>query len=488
MTGGNSSDTGTDSSAGEGVVSVWRRWTDDEAVPFHEYCSLRPVSLPPVLGLGARHPEGEEPPLSYTPPLARWALKHTPLLVLLAMFWKVLADYGTRIASLLIEIIQSVLSPTTALVVVVFVAWIALLARLVRSVLQTPETNTLQSLVVHGLSVVLTVGLLLNMYVAVPQEPIPLSAETQAMISSFGFPFYWMLFFGGHLVYDGMLRTENMFDQLEQKQPQIIAPGSDYGAFLESLKEDLNDTLEIGTSLSSRVKRGPAGVLPVEVKGAYLFAALFVTPFFLIGWLFPSAPNPNPSILLRGGTHLVVAVLNFFLVVVFFQFLVLIAYFNRLLSDRATETGASVTLVYNPRHHDDYAGFRDFGHFATRVNVLLGIGGIYIVNYLYGGLQGYPGLGDYVTLEFMAWAVGTFFPLLTYVFAVFIWFYLSFWQMHKRMKRGRERLLEELARKENDPDMEIRNGPVWPLNSQGLLSNISIDLLPLLSFLPFIRV
>lgn len=73
--------------------------------------------------------------------------------------------------------------------------------------------------------------------------------------------------------------------------------------------------------------------------------------------------------------------LNVFLVVVFFQFLVLLAYFHRLLTDHSPETANDPTrfsLRYVPAHPDGYAGYRDLGRFATRVNTLLLIAGFYL--------------------------------------------------------------------------------------------------------------
>lgn len=472
----------------EPVVSVWRRWPDAEAVPFHEYCSLRLESMPPVFGYGDPYPEGEPPPLSYVPPLARWALRHTPLLVSLGLLITAVIQFGHAFLAHVFELIQPVLSPMMAGALLLFVIWVWVLGLLVSHIFESRESSAIPTIVVHTLSIGLTVGLLLSMYTAIPAVPVPLPPGIASAIHSMNFPFFWMLFVGGYLVYDGMLRTENMFDKLETKRPEIIHPESDYGAFQRRLKEDLDESVQIRAAVTDLVgDRRIRRWVPEKVKAAYLFSAIFVAPFFLVGLVFQFSPDSASSVAVRGMLNLVIAVLNFFLVVVFFQFLVLIAYFNRLLSDATGDGYGSVRLLYNPTHHDDYAGFGDFGKFATRVNVLLGVGGIYIVNYLYGGLRGYPGYPGHLTLEFLAWGLATLFPLLTYMFAVVVWFYLSFWQMHKKMKRGRERMLEELARQDDEPDMTLRNGPVWPVDGHRLISNISIDLIPLLSFLPFVR-
>lgn len=476
-------DMGTNGGDGP-VISVWRRWTDDGPVPFHEYCTIRVGNFPPRAGSNSDEDaaDTEKPELSYTPPIVRWALKRTPVLVLLWLLWTIAVEFGDAIYRFLNQSVWPYFTPLAILVSLGIILWIALLAWIVERVLQSPETDAVQSILVHSLSIILTVGLLVHMYIAFPQEPVKVSNSLASAIQSIDFPFLWMLFFGGHLVYDGMLRTENMFDKLDKKEPVIVHDSEAYDHFKEELICDLEKSISLESYLPKRFREGRISI-PTAIPISYLFAFVFVLPFFLIGWLFPSLPNPTSNFALRGATHLGVSMLNFFLVVVFFQFLVLVTYFNRLLSDKEGD----VTLMYNPKHHDDFAGFGDFGRFATRVNILLVIGGIYIANFLYAGLRGFPGVPEGITLEFLTWGVGTFFPLLTYIFAVVLWFYLSFWQMHKKMTRGRERYLEKLAIDGDEPDEEIRNGPVWPLNNQGLISNITIDMIPLMSFLPFIR-
>lgn len=471
---------------GDGRVKVWARWTGEDEVPFHAYCELWPATPPPVFGLGSPCPEGEPPPLSYVPPLARWALRHTPFLVIVATAAYAVIEFGRSAARVLTALFAAALTPTTGAALLLLMVWLVVLSLIASSVFSFDAGASIQSVVVYGLLAVLTAGLLLNTYQAITPPPAGLPDAVAGMVRSFPFAFLWMLLVGGHLVYDGMLRTENMFVELDNKQPSIIAEGSDYGVFLDRLKADLAHETALGSLLTGRERTAPPfSWVPAHVRTAYLFSAVFVTPFFLAWWLFPTAPDPISNLALRGVAALLPSVLDFFLVVVFFQFLILIVYFNRLLADG--DDGGTVRLVYSPNHHDEYAGFRDFGRFATRVNVLLVVGGIYVVNHLHGGIREYPEVAGRITVDLIAWGLGSFLPLATYVFAVVLWFYLSFWQIHKAMRRGRERELAACASRSEEPDPELRNGPVWPVDGQLLISNLSLDLVPLLTFLPFVR-
>ena len=221
---------------------------------------------------------------------------------------------------------------------------------------------------------------------------------------------------------------------------------------------------------------------------AYIFSVLFVTPFYLF-WTFEPLRGTAAPLLARAMRNLVPAVLDFFLVVVFFQFLVLIAFFNHLLTVHGIDSDDTTpfTLQYSPGHPDGYAGFRDLGRFATRVNVILVVGGVYLAYQLsvYGWAT-YPGHDAGVTIPLVSWAVTNLLPLVVYVLAVVLWLYLSFWQLHRTMRRGRVRALERRARTSTDIDPELRDGPVWPIDNRLLVSILSMDLLPLVTLLPFI--
>lgn len=476
--------------ASEGPIIVWRRWTDDTEVPFHRYCTLVPETWPPLPGFDSQLPEGREPPLSYCPPVARWALRHTPLIVLVASLVYLFSKFGGAVLRALTDVLARFVTPLSAAALVGLFVWVVVLLVLLRGVMVMPGAREFQSIVVYGLAVGLTAGLLLGLYSAAPDTSVDLPPAGEAVLRSFPFDFLWMLLLGGHLVYDGMLRTENMFTRLHAKQPSVVTDEEGYRAFVEDLQRYLDDDTAIRAGLPERLQTAwPLSWLPDRLQTAYLFAAAFVTPFFLVWLVLPTPPESTTELIARVGAAVLPTVLDFFLVVVFFQFLVLIVFFNRLLTEHAPERAgeASFTLRYNPTHHDGYAGFRDLGKFATRVNLILVVGGIYQVYRLsVHGMREYPGLADGVTLEVVAWSLSHLGPLVTYVLAVTLWLYLSFWQIHKTMRRGREREIERRLAESTEPSPELENAPVWPVNNRLLVSVLSMDLVPLLTLLPFL--
>lgn len=477
-------------------VNVWKRWTDNEAeVPFHRYCVLRPVRIrgwrPFEWELESEPKEGK-PDLSYCPPIPRWVLRHTPFVILLATSFFAFQAYGSVLLRAGHWLFGFVTWPSLAVVVVMLV-WLAVLFGLLREVAAFPESGTVQATVVHVLVAGLTAGVVLGLYAAGPDAHFPgLSPELEAAITSFPFAFLWVLLLGGHLVYDWMLRTEYMFSHLDEKHEALVDDADAYRTvFLNEFRDALAHETRLGDRLPGRVRGMPLlEWVPGRVRTCNLFALLFVSPFFAIWWLAPTDPEATGGSLTRAVVMSVPAVLDFFLVVVFFQFVVLVTYFNTLLADHGPEDeDAPFTLEYRPGHPDGYAGFRDFGRFATRVNVLLLIGGIYEGYQLYvHGIDSFAELEPGITVETVAWGINHLGPLAFYVFAVVLWLYLSFWQIHKTMRRGREREIERLAAEDTaaDPDYDLQNAPVWPVDQRVLFGLVSADFLPLLGLLPFV--
>lgn len=468
-----------------GLVHVWRRWTGERDVSLAGYCRLwdGPPPLPPF---GRARPEGREPPLEYVPPVARWALRHTPLLVLAVVVFDVLIRADWTVLRGVDQLVQAVTTPTVAGIALLFLAWLVLLVVLVRLVVITPDrTAALQAVIVYGLAIGLSAGLVIGIYAALPGARLPVDAGVEAAVLDFPWHFHWMLFFGGMLVYDGMLRTENMFTRLHEKEPAVIdAPDAYRATFVEQLQRQLDHSIGVPAWMRARIPG-----LPVpEVPTAYVFSIIFVAPFYLF-WTLEPLRGTAPPLWIRAVRNLVPAVLDFFLVVVFFQFLVLIAFFNHLLTVHGIEPDrkAAFGLQYSPGHPDDFAGFRDLGRFATRVNVILVVGGVYLAYQLsLHGWATYPGYDTGVTITLVSWAVTNLLPLVVYVLAVVFWLYLSFWQLHRSMRRGRVRAVERRARTAGDIDPELREGPVWPIDNRLLVTVLSMDLLPVVTLLPFI--
>lgn len=479
---------GTEDDAEAGSVDVWRRWTGERDVPFYRYCRLFD-GLERVPLIGSRPPEGEAPPLRYVPPVVRWALRHTPLIVLFvtAYYWAV--SFGPSALRELDSVIPAIFPAGSGVVVVLLALWFLALVLLVRLAIIPPSGRaTLQAVVVYGLGIGLTLGLVLGFHAGPEGTQLPITPRQETAFLAIPWNFLWTLFFGGQLVYDGMLRTENMFTKLHTKRPSIVTPKAAYpSAFVARLQRHLDHSIPRDVTVPTWWPTGFPKVTDASVPTAYLFAVLFIAPFYLLGTFAPFGESPGP-LFERAVAGLIPTVLNFFLVVVFFQFLVLIAFFNHLLTYHGVEPAADAafSLSYVSGHPDEYAGFRDLGQFATRVNAILVVGGIYEAYQLsVHGVHTYPGIAGGVTVALLSWATLNLLPLATYGLAVLLWLYLSFWQIHKTMRRGRELEKERMA-VEGEDEPVLLDSPVWPIDSRLLISVLSLDLLPMIPLLPFV--
>jgi len=357
-------------------------------------------------------------------------------------------------------------------------------------------------------------------------------------------------------VYDGMLRTEHLFLHLPETfvvddDPDFDSScddgrGSDPGRTDDDeTGDDDSDRAHEGTSgrrdekpsdrndpcpggsknrayhdfvidLTERLDHSRAW-LPVPT--AYLFAVLFVTQFAAL-WVVGVGPqNLDFPVTLVANV-----VLDLFIVVVAFQFLVLVdALYNLVegeydvVDDRndadakdsedagaedGTEPDAVRALTYRPFHPDGRGGFRDIGKFATRVNLLLIMAGLYTGYRLYvQGMRVTPAetvSGLPLEAGATVWFVSYVVPILAYGVAAGAWLYYSFWHLHLRMAREREQQYTERQRAlrtgrgervgdlEDATDwLEKRNAaPTWPINNRQLASMVSGSVVPLLLSLP----
>lgn len=468
---------GDDTDGFSGPVTVWRRPQADE-VPLHRYCDLVPVT-----SAAAGDPLDPDCGIRYVRGVTRVVLRYTPTIIAVALLLVVATGNAAETYAL-----GPIGSFDRAGVVVPFliggILWVTgLLWLLSRADVLSRGGGALRTFFVYGLIAVLVTGVVLALFSVTSGRFVPATATGLPPGVTFASGFLLMLLLGGLLVYDGMLRTENMFAHLDDKEPSIIEPPpvrtdetTTYGDFLADFRASLDRPIFV---------RGPVTVRTVSV-----FAAWFVVPFLVTGVILVHgsagdalayyATNPVQFLI-----ALIPAVLDFFLVVVFFQFLVLIKYFNRLLRDHTPDAAAPTDfrLRYNPTHPDGYAGYRDMGAFATRVNTLLLVGGSYAVYRIYvDGLPRLPAGADPITLRTINWTFQYFGPLVVYIIAVVVWVYFSFWQIHKAMRRGREAELRAAAVDGDaaDPD-EYRlhqSGPVWPINTRVFLSMLSADLIP----------
>ena len=510
-----------------GPVSVWRRWTDPEGVPFHRYCAFLPTLADlPLVGPTAKESvgadeqptddeagdavddeerEGEpaaaedarnerEPAFRFVRGPVRAGLRFTPLVVVIVgLAFVVVGELSASVVGLSENLPGIVPSPDPVMVVAAAV-WVGLLLVPLHLVDVVPTRRILGAVGFYGLVGLLAAGSAFAVLLTAAPAQVPLlepaaGSNPRAVLDGSGLLLLMLL--GGMLVYDMLVRLENTLTQLPAKSPSVIEAPTAEGPDVIRYEDYLD---EFRGALDARIELPAVAGRRYRPRVAYVFAGLFLLPFVLsrlfqfsgdrVGTLSLSPIDLTAAVL--------PTVLNVFLVVVFFQFLVALTYVHRLLTRHSPATAEDPTrfsLRYVPGHPDGYAGFRDFGRFATRVNTLLLLGGFYLAYRLYVlGVPALEALGPTPgTGALLNWSLLFVGPLLAYLLATLAWLYLSFWQVHRAMVRGREHRLRDALRDATPFDIgDVRSAPVWPVNSGLLLSMVSIDAMPLVTLLPLL--
>jgi len=510
--------------------NLWTRWDDDADalvhdegllpvadLHLHRYCTVWPTRDAEAAAVEAG---SDRPRVQFLTGLARTGLQYTPAVVLvtLAVFLA-----GAELAPGVqgVSVFLPYLRPAHLLVLVGGgLLWLPMLY-LVMDVGLVDRADLLQGVVVYGLLAVLSLGTV-GSVVLVTTADDPTALPPNVIYTS---GYLLMLLLCGLLVYDGMLRTETLFERIHEK---LIVPDDREGGYRRFRDDVLAPRLGHATALLGR-----------EIPTCYPFAALFVVQFGAIWWLTRGPQGLDFSLTLAANV-----LLDLFVVAVAFQFLVLVKTFHELVTEEfplapgadgeggedgiradagdvddagsADDAGCADDAVGASAdnrgellravlfHPDGRGGFRDFGKFATRVNVLLIVGGLYTVYRLY--VQGArveptamaPGLDP--SIGALLWVVSFVGPVVAYLVAAAAWLYYSFWQLHVKMARDRERayLDFQLRRREAEavdaeigaPDdgtqwAEVRNAaPVWPIKNKQLLSVVTGSAAPLVLSLP----
>ncbi len=346
---------------------------------------------------------------------------------------------------------------------------------------------------VYGLIGVLGLGTVVSIYlVLTASDPQSLSPN---IIYTSGYLLLTLL--GGMFIYDGILRTEYLFNNLEEKL--IVEDTDSYTKYKEHIRNSLRDTTYIPF----------VGELPTYL----LFAIVLVSQFVGV-WLITDGPQHLDLRI----TLVVNVMFNIVMAIIYFQMFVLINCFHDLITGNVTlnpagsERNASDTdehktydlLSYHPFHPDGYGGFRDFGRFATRVNGLLLLGGLYVIYRLYiQGARAFPaseiGLTTQPTLELFLWGVSYVVPVVVLIVFAFAWLYFSFWNIHVKMSNEMEEHYTSLLQQKQKENVRksigsIEDGkmfkdtrkeaPVWPIDTKMLISSLSSGVLPLVLALP----
>ena len=451
-----------DDSTDDPVDSLWV-WDieNPQASPtyFHEYCSLNPFDLtedvPFMLDFG-------DDPKSYPSQLASrtltYAFRHAPVLVIGALVVLTVQAAVTDLDGLAVLIpgqigLAALVSAGGA---ALWLAIVLLIAFIFSSANEDDELRTMtiglvHASVIYGVFALLLVGAVWSTWVV---YITPIDDLQPNIIYSFGF--LLLVYVGGPMVYDGMRRTETLFSELGRTDLLRNDGDDDYQEdFLSRFRD----------AFAVEVDNTPAVVL---------VAILFVAQFVAI-W----SVSRGPFVLDTPTSLVIVTAIDIAIVVLAVQFILLVRFLNELL----TEDG--LTLQYTPGHEDDAGGFRDFGRFATRVNSLLVLAGVYLVYRLH--VQGSrdplsPGTEAVVTTwDPIIWATSYAVPVAVYGAVIGIWLYFSFWQIHRKMVREkrreiqRERSPEGRSKEDIETLQTYREAPEWPINDRLLLTVLSID-------------
>ena len=135
-----------------------------------------------------------------------------------------------------------------------------------------------------------------------------------------------------------------------------------------------------------------------------------------------------------------------------FNSLVGLVFFRKLITGSLRGPGgAPIEPDYLPYHADGRGGYRDIGKLAMRINFIVIIAGVYYVHRAYvAGLRTSPsapdpafaplyadtlGIAGAANLEAIFWSINYLGPVLLYILVVGFWFYYTFWEIHKRMRK-----------------------------------------------------
>lgn len=479
--------------------SLWIRWTDGGSdLHFHRICAVVPqVTLSKSWPFVHPTPEGDNPPVfepvrdgeetgdrgmetfTFVSGVPRQLLRHVPLLILVAtvvMFASPELLPGLDVAGL--SAIFPQLTGSNAALLALFLAIGPVLLWLLAEVGVVEIRDLASAAVVYGLSGFLGIGILLSLFLVATADH-PSQVEPNVVLTS---GYLLTLLLGGMMLYEATLRIEHLFVTVGERDDDIIDNPREYRRFLTDLNDAVAEDPVLGLVRPSR-----------------LFGVVFALQFLVV-WILGAGPqNLNYSVGLA-----VNFALNAVLVTVVFKFFILVRYFNKLMNEKQEYSG--IGLHYEPFHIDGYGGFRDFGQFATRINVILTLAGVYLVYRLYiiGGLKfptdGISGFTDPFVLT--VWFVNFFGPVVAYGLGAAAWGYYSFWSMHVKMERDKQLLARRFQGRRGDRDLNrtpsagdtidsfeycagpnwgaFRAAPTWPLDVNKMVSLISGNALPLL--------
>ncbi len=424
----------------------------------------------------------------------RLVVRHTPMAVLITTFVLFVgAEFVEGVDGL--SVFLPMLSPVEWVTITVGVLLYAVLLLLILDIGLFDKVEVYKAMIVYGLITFLVIGSLISIYLVIQYttlitNPTVLVDGGQDIAGGTEVPnnivfvsgYLLLILLGGLLTYDGLLRTEYLIENLDDTH--IVQNKKEYEKWVDGIRDQLSHT--VGETWNPIHDWFP-------IRTAYLFSAVFMIQY-AVYWSIGRGPQ-NLDFSFTVAANLL---FNFLLVVVAFQFVILIASFYRLFNEDRDDrprfelhsVGGNRILGYLPGHTDGHAGYRDIGKFATRVNLMLILGGFYVVYRLFfQGSRVTPQelVPESVHIMFgtAIWFQSFLAPLLLYGIVASAWMYYSFWQVHLRMLRERERHYFEQTNTLDDlSDWPLREeAPVWPINNRLLWSLISGTLGPIVIYI-----
>ncbi len=503
--------------------SLWKRWDSDDpdgegepgTLPerrFFEFCAV-PLAGDsfaegprPASGDGGESGPEERPAdagesgsvetalVSFLPPATRLLLRHVPTMVALFLV-AVLVEAELRPA---VSGISTVL-PELPLVPLVYLglAVCGLVVVLVRSGIVDGPT-AVRALFIYGLTGVLLAG---SVYGTVLTLETRRATETTPHVV-YTFPTLLFTLLVGLLAYDLLMKGERLYTRFGKKNIVTAhgATGLSGGELYERIKRE-----ELLPKLDETV--GP-------FRYGHVFAILVLSVYLLI-WSFkgPLGTGLWSSFLLNLTINLVV-------LVGVFNFLVGVLFLRKLLNGKYSHDGVALQPGYLPFHPDRQGGFADIGRLAMRINVIfILIGAYYTYRAYISGIRTFParaelpfdplyaeviGVEQTSVLEMVFWVINFIGPVVLYALVVAVWFYYTFWEIHRVMANQKKELILERQsdRLESDEYPEatvdsplgeyeyrddwqaLYDAPEWPVNTQKLGGLITGNVLPILFSIP----
>lgn len=441
--------------------SHWRRWTGGTG-PFYSACAVVPFDTGPDPSDG---PAQKKPEIEVTSGITRRLLRNLPivLLAVLTVYIPALAFGFVEEGRLSVSVGTPDVETIGLLVPGILIAavWLYAIYRIVTNPLY--ESSLHRSTVFFATALMLGVGTVYTLY-----DVLLVSGSTGKPAMTVQAGYFLFVLIAGHLVYDGVvLKTEHLFSQLGET---TIIKQEAYDEFYQEMTETLGNSYEIG---------------PVELPQSVTFAAVIALGPLLIPFALTSF-QPWGAV-----SYVAYNVVTLFVIAVFYDVFVLIYYFVELLRRDI--------LQYQPFHPDEHGGFRDLGKFATRVNVILFVAGMYVTYRFYA--EGIVRLSETALsspLAALTW--GAFFigPLVGYIALTLFWLYHSFFRIHREMKRGKKQQIEKTQREARDasqphsdeltetqtnaqPWQALQAAPTWPIKRQSLIGVVVIDAVPVVA-------